>query len=178
MMVRSVFIVLAAVAVWGLAGPAYPQEQEETPGRLSAPFGFADANHDGVNDLFRDVDGDGIDDVTGNLYLHLFPYCDNDHDGKNDYWQDADGDGRNDLYRPGKRIGDYFLMLNLDGDDNGLNDVTGKRVTGYQVAKPFRSAVDSIAERRSETSNADAPPQSETKLPQCSAPPPPPEAPK
>jgi hypothetical protein len=173
-MVRSVLVALAAVAVWGLAGPAYPQE--ESPNRLSAPFGFADANHDGINDLFRDADGDGIDDVTGKVYLHVFPYCDSDHDGKNDYWQDADGDGKNDLYLPGKRIGNYFLVLALDGDDDGLNDVTGKRIPGYKMALPFRKAADSIADRKKTGTGDESKAGQDQSIPQCYAPPAPPPA--
>lgn len=145
----SLLVALAAFAC-GLAGPV---GAEETPqARLTAPFGYADADRNGVNDLFRDADGNGMDDVTGRVYLHLYPYCDKDQDGRNDYYQDADGDGKNDLYRPGKRIGDYFLMLTLDADDDGHNDVTGKRIPGYKLAKPFRKAADSIAESRDETS--------------------------
>jgi hypothetical protein len=172
MKLRNLVTLLAAAAVWGLAGPAYPQE--EGANSLSTPFGFADANHDGSNDLFRDANGDGIDDVTAKLYLHLFPYCDNDHDGKNDYWQDADGDGKNDLYLPGKRIGNYFLMLYLDADDDGLNDVTGKRVPGSRIAKPFRGAADSIADRKKSAPVEEGKSGQAQSIPQCIPPPAPP----
>lgn len=135
--------VTAAVVLF--AGVAF--SDEHGPACLGTPYGFQDADKDGVNDLFRDADGNGQDEVSGKPYLHAYPYADRDGDKKNDYFQDADGNGKNDLFKPGKHIGNYFLILFLDADNNGLNDVTGRRIPGYKLAKPFRQAADSIAEQ-------------------------------
>ena len=145
-------IVVLFAAVFPLAGPSLAEEQGSAI--LKAPYGFEDVDKDGVNDLFRDAEGDGLDDVTGKAYLHTYPYCDKDGDGKNDFFQDADGNGRNDLFKHGKRIGKVFLRLSLDADDDGKNDVTGRHVPGYKLGKPFRRAADSLVER--ETKEAEA----------------------
>jgi len=94
----------------------------------SPPFGYQDKNSDGINDLFRDADGDGTDDVTGKKYRHAFQFRDNDNDGKNDLFRDANGDGMNDLVVPGSKAGRRGLVFFLDVDANGQNDVTGAPV--------------------------------------------------
>lgn len=159
-------VVILSATFFSLTGTALCEEGGSEI--LQTPYGFRDADKDGVNDLFRDADGDGLDDVTGKAYLHVYPYCDSDKDGKNDFFQDADGNGKNDLFKPGKRIGDVFLRLFLDANDDGRNDVTGDHIPGYNLGKPFRRAADSIAEQ--EAKEAETPGKKtapDTPLPQC-----------
>lgn len=109
-------------------------------------IGYIDQNLDGVNDLFTDVNGDGINDRSGQPYPYHFKYEDKDGDAINDFWIDSDGDGVNDrlgeilkkmsrwIDRDGDGIGDEKVgQLSgrelrkhvLDVDDDGHNDVTG-----------------------------------------------------
>lgn len=117
-----------------------------------SPFiGYQDADHDGFNDLFRDANGDGVNDITSQPYFHHFKFEDQNKDGLNDLWIDRDGDGVNDLMfdllrkrnvrvetpwidSDGDGIQDenvkskYKVDLTefvLDMDQNGKNDVTG-----------------------------------------------------
>lgn len=94
----------------------------ETPS-WSKP-GFLDADRDGLNDRFRDANGDGIDDVSGNPYPHKFKYEDKDGDRRNDLFRDEDGDGVNDL--AGTKPG---VLLVLDHEGKKVNDITGARYT-------------------------------------------------
>ena len=74
-------------------GSAYAQQDAPAP----ALIGYVDGNRDGINDRFRDADGDGIDDISAKPYPHRFRFVDEDGDGKNDLFIDSDGDGVNDL---------------------------------------------------------------------------------
>lgn len=122
--------------------------QSENPSPI---IGYQDADRDGFNDLFRDANGDGINDVTNLLYPHQFQFEDKNKDGLNDLWLDRDGDGVNDLmfdllHKRGVRaetpwvdrdgdgiqdenIGPKFkadlkqFVLDMNGD--GRNDITG-----------------------------------------------------
>lgn len=114
-------------------------------------IGYQDSDYDGFNDLFRDANGDGINDVTSQPYQHHFKFEDKNKDGLNDLWIDRDGDGVNDLMfvqlkrkgirsetpwvdRDGDGIQDpgieprYKVALNefvLDMNHDGKNDITG-----------------------------------------------------
>ena len=91
-------------------------------------FGFLDRNKDGKNDLFQDADGNGVNDISNQPYLHSFKFEDKNGDKINDLYADADGDGVNDLRA-------RFIDLDGDGicdnvvDMNGdfINDITGLR---------------------------------------------------
>lgn len=90
--------------------------------------GWADADGDGRNDLFRDADGDGKCDVTGRAYAHHFAFEDEDEDGRNDGFRDADGDGVNDLdgaMVDGDDDGRCDNVIDADGDHR--NDITGQK---------------------------------------------------
>ena len=92
------------------------------------PFGFVDKDKNGINDLFADANGDGINDVTDKPYTHRFKFADKDENKINDLFVDADGDGVNDL-----KI--VFVDADSDGindnvvdtDRNRINDITGLR---------------------------------------------------
>ncbi|MCE5252267.1 hypothetical protein LLG96_18860 [bacterium] len=88
---------------------------------------FLDADGDGKNDLFRDADGDGVNDISGKPYHHNFSFTDADGDGKNDLFQDADGDGINDLLTEKEQNAINRGPIAIDFDEDGINDVTGKR---------------------------------------------------
>ncbi|MBK6900090.1 MAG: hypothetical protein IPH09_12780 [bacterium] len=88
--------------------------------------GWVDRDRDGRHDLFRDADGDGVNDVDGRAYAHPFGWADDDGDRLNDRYRDADGDGVNDLetdFRDDDGDGRDDNVLDADGD--GKNDVTG-----------------------------------------------------
>lgn len=121
---KFIFYVTIIMAVAFFSATAGAAEQE----LLTPPFGFSDKDSDGVNDLFRDADGNGTDDVTGKAYRHSFQYRDNDNDGKNDLFQDANGDGVNDKFIPGTHSGRRGIIYSLDADKDGRNDVTGSSV--------------------------------------------------
>lgn len=91
---------------------------------LEPPFKFQDSNQDGINELFRDADGDGVDDISGIPYQHNYEWKDSNNDGKNDFFQDADGNGENDL----SRGIDSNSIVALDYDQDGKNDVTQKQI--------------------------------------------------
>ena len=88
---------------------------------------YSDADSNGINDLFRDANGDGVNDVTGNAYRHKFQFRDADGDGINDLFADADGDGVNDLATGNEQRPDGMPGA-LDADGDGVNDVTGAPV--------------------------------------------------
>ncbi|MGB9598114.1 MAG: hypothetical protein ACPL7B_17640, partial [Candidatus Poribacteria bacterium] len=89
-------------------------------------IGWVDKNKDGINDKFRDSNGDGINDITNTKYDHHFSFVDKNKDGINDIFIDSDGDGVNDY-------GTKFVDENKDGmndnvldfDRDGINDITG-----------------------------------------------------
>ncbi|MBN1155059.1 hypothetical protein JXB12_09110 [candidate division KSB1 bacterium] len=121
--------------------------------------GYIDKNKDGINDLFHDANGDGINDVNDRPYLHKFDFNDENKDQVNDLWRDEDGDGVNDLmisllrqsgFKPKSSWidmdGDGIRDKNahefegadlkkyvLDTDDDGINDITGLEVDDYYV---------------------------------------------
>lgn len=86
-------------------------------------IGYRDRDKNRVNDLFRDANGDGINDITGKRYKHRFPFLDKNKDRINDYFIDMNGDGFNDtkskLYRK--------MYPCIDYNRDGINDITGKR---------------------------------------------------
>ena len=99
---------------------------QEAPDPAVAAIGWVDRDGDGRHDLYRDLEGDGINDVTGRPYVHRFAWADSDGDGLNDDYRDADGDGVNDLdssFRDRDGDGRDENVLDLDRDDR--NDVTG-----------------------------------------------------
>ena len=110
---------------------------------VSEPIGYVDADRDGINDLFRDSNGDGIDDVSARAYPHGFGFVDEDGDGANDLFIDRDGDGVNDLdgrYADRDRDGRCDNVVDHDGD--GLNDITGLpysrlSLNGYRFGRVF-----------------------------------------
>lgn len=103
-------VAAAAAAAVAAEAPSWPKP------------GFADSDRDGVNDRFRDANGDGVDDVSGKPYPHRFGFEDRDRDGRNDLFRDEDGDGVNDLAGTRPR-----LVLVLDYDSRKINDVTGAK---------------------------------------------------
>jgi len=93
-------------------------------------IGYNDKNKDGINDLFQDANGDGMNDVTGKPYKFPFEFIDKNNDGMNDLFQDADGNGMNDL-KPyfEDKDGDGINDNAIDVDRDGINDITGKPTT-------------------------------------------------
>ena len=88
--------------------------------------GFIDKNQDGINDVFRDADGDGINDINNQPYEHDFIFIDENNDGINDNFQDADGDGVNDLSAEYiDRNGDGKNDNVIDHNGDWINDITG-----------------------------------------------------
>jgi len=101
---------------------------------------YRDADKNGVNELFRDGNGDGINDVSGKAYQHNFKFSDKDGDGKNDLFLDSNGDGVNDLVigaQDKNGAGNRHTVIDFDGD--GVNDITGKQ---YSSEKPSRGFID------------------------------------
>ena len=99
---------------------------------------YEDTNDDGINDLFRDADGNGKNDVTGNPYNHNFEFNDSDNDGINDLFRDANGDGINDLVESSeiknfKEITYYVIDYNKDS----INDVTGEKYARKLIIRTF-----------------------------------------
>lgn len=124
MTILLVILGVAAVAGTGQGaslGAAAPDTLSSLP-----RMGFLDENIDGINDGFRDREGDGVNDLTGAPYRHNFDFRDADADGINDLFVDADGDGENDIAVPLADGPDSSLVVRfIDGDDDGLNDVLG-----------------------------------------------------
>lgn len=123
---------ILAVVFWALAATA------ETPSGVTEsatvdiqhppPRGYVDRNRDGINDLFRDANGNGVDDVTKKAYPHRFRFEDANGDNINDLFTDADGDGVND--RDAEyvdRDGDGICDNVIDYDGDGVNDITGTK---------------------------------------------------
>lgn len=102
------------------------------------PYGFVDKDNNGINDLFADANGDGINDVTEKPYAHKFKFADKDKNKINDLFVDADGDGVNDLkIRFVDTDGDGINDNVIDTDGNRINDITGlkysrKSLRGYK----------------------------------------------
>lgn len=113
--------------VLALAAFAVPQLAEAEEVDAQIPPGYVDDDRDGVNDRFRDADGDGVNDLNGQAYPHRFGFVDVDQDGVNDLFVDADGDGVND--RDGGPVdadGDGICDNVVDADGDGRNDITGR----------------------------------------------------
>ncbi len=89
----------------------------------SKVLGFIDKDRDGRNDIFRDANGDGINDVDGKPYPHRFSFADNNKDGINDRFVDEDGDGVNDL-------NPEFVDEDGDGVCDNVIDFSGKLING------------------------------------------------
>ena len=116
--------------------------------------GYKDANRDGINDLFADADGNGINDFGGNSYSLPFEFKDENQDGVHDLWKDADGDGVNDYLGEilmqmsrwqdtdsdgirdrvqGSLRGSELMQHVLDADNDGVNDITGQTYNGRDI---------------------------------------------
>lgn len=116
--------------------------------------GWEDRNLDGINDLFTDSNGDGINDVTGKTYALPMAFQDDNGDGINDLWKDCDGDGVNDYLgdrlkkdlrwvdsngdglmdtRQGQLRGRALMAYVLDADGDMKNDVTGVAFNGRDI---------------------------------------------
>ncbi len=118
---------------------------------LNDVIGFVDRNQNGINDLFRDADGDGVNDVTSEFYAHDFQFADEDGNGINDLWMDSDGDGVNDYLGEAlntvegqidsTQLPDYVL----DADHDGYNDITG---IGYSEQNLYGFQFGNIDEER------------------------------
>ncbi len=97
-------------------------------------IGFVDQDRNGINDLFYDANGDGINDVTGKSYPHSYRFIDQDDNGINDLFIDQDGDGINDIKTS-------FIDMDKDGIENylidmdrdGVNDITGLPYTKHTL---------------------------------------------
>lgn len=103
-----------------------PASAPDSAGAAVSSPGWVDRDGDGRHDRFRDADGDGVNDVTGERYRHRFGWADADEDRRNDRFRDEDGDGVNDLdagFRDEDGDGRDENVLDEDGD--GRNDVTG-----------------------------------------------------
>lgn len=123
----TLFVLLAGGGQATLpSAAAQPPSPPQTSARAIADPAWIDRDGDGRHDLFQDVEGDGVNDVTKLPYAHDFSWSDLNNDGLNDWFRDADGDGVNDLetiYRD--RDGDGRDDNVLDADGDGRNDVTG-----------------------------------------------------
>lgn len=103
-----------------------PVEAGTEAGETPVVLGYVDADRDGANDRFQDVDGNGVNDVTRKAYAHRFLFTDENEDGVNDRFADQDGDGVNDLdagFVDVDRDGVCDNVIDYDGD--GINDITG-----------------------------------------------------
>lgn len=136
----GVLTALLALASLATAQPATPPAAPEEASGQQKFLGFVDADRDGINDRFRDADGDGRDDVGGRAYAHRFAFADRDRDGINDLFVDRDGDGVNDLDAECGQSGDGGCANVVDQDRDGVNDITGLRYTrnslrGYRYGR-------------------------------------------
>lgn len=130
---------LASLAVAQPAAPP-PVDQPDPSDKKEEFLGFVDADRDGINDRFRDADGDGRDEVSGKAYAHRFAFADQNKDGINDLFVDRDGDGVNDLDAECGQSEDGGCANVVDQDRNGANDITGLRYTrtslrGYRYGR-------------------------------------------
>jgi hypothetical protein len=126
-----------AVAQPSVPLPAFRQEPSD---KKEAFLGFVDADRDGINDRFRDSDGDGRNDVNGRVYAHRFAFADQNKDRINDLFVDRDGDGVNDLNAECGQSEDGGCANVVDQDRNGVNDISGLRYTrtslrGYRYGR-------------------------------------------
>ncbi len=90
------------------------------------PIGFIDFDKNGINDLFCDANGDGINDINNQKYNHNFKFIDNNSDKINDIYIDEDGDGVNDLsVKFIDNNKDGFNDNIIDSNKDWINDITG-----------------------------------------------------
>ncbi|PIP14336.1 MAG: hypothetical protein COX48_01415 [bacterium (Candidatus Stahlbacteria) CG23_combo_of_CG06-09_8_20_14_all_34_7] len=82
-------------------------------------YGYKDENTNGVNDIYYDINGDGMNDLNDEAISKGLIFEDKDEDGINDLFCDIDGDGVNDVYLMSK----YTPVI--DNDKDGINDITG-----------------------------------------------------
>ena len=129
------FAALFALTLCSL--PAGAQQEQPTA------IGYVDADRDGLNDRFRDKDGDGVNDIGQQPYPHHFSFVDADGDGLNDRFRDKDGDGVNDL--DGRYVDsdeDGFIDNVVDFNGDKINDITGEKygprgLKGYRFGRIF-----------------------------------------
>ena len=133
---------LVSVAAMAVLSPLLAEDAPEASrAPKAAVIGYADADLDGLNDRFRDANGDGLDDVSKKPYQHHFRFVDQDGDRVNDLFVDQDGDGVNDLnarYKDADGDGICDNVIDFDGD--GINDITGakygrKSLGGYRFGR-------------------------------------------
>lgn len=124
-----IFILFWGVSVFAQSSdkPSPIQKEAKKVSSGGAKFiGFIDKDKDGINDKFRDANGDGKNDVDGKEYPHKFEYKDKNKDKINDLWMDRDGDGVNDLFLKFKGRARQKVRQNvLDVNADGRNDITG-----------------------------------------------------
>ena len=84
-------------------------------------LGYKDADRNGVNDIFVDSNGDGVNDIDKTAVCADMKFEDADDDGVNDIFVDMDGDGINDIYLLSKN------MPVIDTNKDGINDITGMK---------------------------------------------------
>ena len=121
-----VVIAIAASALLACSANAQSGPESTSPAPI---VGYVDADRDGVNDRFRDQDGDGVNDLDGR-------FRDADDDGFIDNVVDFNGDRLNDItgakYGPhgllGYRFGRIFeerrhqVKQFRDADGDGMHD--------------------------------------------------------
>lgn len=131
---KTISYILLSFCFIAISEPGSLIAQSEAPTSQKAPpLSFPDKNKDGINDEFRDADGDGINDVTGKRYQHRFEFVDKNKDGRNDLWLDSDGDGVNDLHsKLSKKARSKRTNWVLDFDGDGKNDITGSVYQGRE----------------------------------------------
>jgi hypothetical protein len=104
-------------------------------------FGFVDEDGDGLNDLCRDDDGNGICDpgtlFSNHPFLMGHGFVDADGNGINDLFRDHDGEGRNDLDDSLFGPGFGFVDADNDGINDRFRDVDGDGICDV-TRMPFR----------------------------------------
>jgi len=114
---------ILTIILFGMSIAGFSQQEMN----FDKPRGFLDRNKDGINDWFRDADGDGINDVDNQPFPHRFRFADQDRNGLNDLFIDEDGDGVNDLKTDFVDYdGDGWNDNILDNNKDWINDITGE----------------------------------------------------